>query len=295
MKVLLTGATGFFGSRLSRHLESAGHEVLPVSRTPNIGYGWSKSSLTKGVEASDAVIHLAGENLFARRWSTKQKLLILESRSASTRQLAECLAEKGEGTFLSASAVGYYGPRGEEPIDESAPAGTDFLAEVCRHWEGAANLALAGTKVRIAHVRIGVILGREGGALKRMRLPFSLGLGGRIGNGRQIFPWIHADDLARLFLFLLESPDASGAYNGTAPNAVTSSEFARIYGRVLGRPAFLPVPEFALRLGLGEVADVLLTGQRAVPSRAIDAGFAFDFPILEAALRDIESPTSPQT
>lgn len=287
MKVLLTGATGFLGQHLGRRLTDSGHEVFPVSRQAGLGFDWSALSLSKGVESTDAVIHLAGENIFGRRWSTKQKQLILESRTLHTEQLAKLLAEKGSGTLISASAVGYYGPRDNEEIDESAPAGRDFLAEVCRQWEAAAKLALVGTQVRNVQVRIGVILGREGGAYKLMKLPFSLGLGGPVGNGRQVFPWIHVHDLARLFVYLLENPECSGAFNGTAPGAVTSAEFARGFGRVLKRPAFLPAPGFAMRLALGEVADVLLTGQRAIPKRAIEAGFAFDYPLLEPALENL--------
>ncbi|MFT7669105.1 MAG: hypothetical protein ACI8X5_001805 [Planctomycetota bacterium] len=289
MKVLLTGATGFFGQHLSRRLKADGHEVLPVSRQPGIGFDWSASSLESGVNASDAVIHLAGENIFGKRWSRAQKAELLESRTLPTRQLAELLAKKGSGTLISASAVGYYGPRGNEELDENAPSGDDFLAKVCREWEMAAQEPLEGTQVRLATVRIGVILGLDGGALKRMRLPFSLGLGGPVGNGRQVFPWIHVDDLARLFLFLLEDADACGPFNGTSPQAVSSAEFGRAFGRALRRPAFMPLPGFMLRLLLGESANVLLSGQRAVPKRAQEAGFAFEHPNLDEALKHLVS------
>lgn len=289
MRVLLTGATGFVGGEIARLLAASGHEVLPLGRGDDTTYDWSDASLERGVEESDAVVHLAGENLFARRWSAAQKERIRASRVDSSRRLAEALARKGSGVFVGGSAVGYYGPRGDEAIDESAPAGDDFLARVCSEWERAALDVLEGSAVRVAHVRTGVVLGADGGALKLMRLPFSLGLGGPVGSGRQVFPWIHLQDLARLFAFLLEQPEASGPFNGTAPGLVSSAEFARVFGRVLRRPAFLPAPGFALRLALGEVAEVLLTGQRALPGRALEAGFEFRYPELEGALREIVS------
>ena len=296
MKVLVTGATGFFGTHLTRHLNEAGHSVSVVSRREGVGYDWSEESLKRAVQETDAVVHLAGENLFARRWSAKQKESIRASRVESTARLAQLLADKGDGVLLHASAVGFYGPRdAREAMDEAAPAGTDFLAGVCSAWEAAAEPARAAG-IRVVSVRIGVILGADGGALKRMLLPFRLGLGGPVGNGRQAFPWIHVDDLARLFVFLLESDSAAGAFNGVAPNGsgsdtsdagLTSAQFGRALGRALHRPAFLPLPGFALRILLGEVADVLLTGQRAIPTRALGAGFHFEHPGIEEALRDL--------
>jgi len=291
MNILLTGASGFFGGHLRPLLEGAGHRVLTVGRGAGADHDWSQDSLRAGVEHADAVVHLAGESLVARRWSARQKERILASRVELTSRLAELLAERGRGVLVSASAVGFYGswtgPRGDEELGEDAPSGDDFPARVCRAWEEAARTPLAGSDVRLAIVRIGVILGADGGALKRMLLPFRLGLGGPLGGGRQILPWIHVGDLARLFQFILETPSAAGAFNGTAPGAVDSAEFARTLGRVLGRPAFLPVPGPALRLALGEVAGMLLKGQRAVPRRALVEGFAFEHPLLEPALRDL--------
>ena len=187
--------------------------------------------------------------------------------------------------LVNASAVGFYGPRTDAPVDESEPSGTDFLAQLCRDWEAAAQSASAG--VRVAIVRIGVILGTEDGALKRMLLPFKLGLGGPLGSGRQVFPWVHVDDLARLFVMLVENDSARGVFNGTAPNALTMKEFAATLGKVLKRPAFFAAPAPAIKLALGEVASVLLTGQRAVPKRALEHGFEFRFPEAEGALRDL--------
>jgi uncharacterized protein (TIGR01777 family) len=279
MKVLVTGVTGFLGGHVARELEGAGHTVRGVSRRPDPARetcGWEEEDLGRAVAESDAVVHLAGENLFARRWSARQKAVIRSSRVESTALLARLVAEKGGGVLVSASAVGFYGPHGDEEVDEEAPAGTDFLAGVCRDWEAAlAPATEAG--VRVARARTGVVLG-DGGALARLLLPFKLGIGGPIGSGRQVFPWIHVGDCARLYRFLVESEGASGAYNATAPNAVTNRELARTLGRVLHRPAFLPLPGFALRLALGEVADVLLSGQRAVPRRAQAEGFAFEHP-----------------
>jgi len=286
MKVLLTGATGFVGGHLAKQLEESEHTVTAVSRSTGAGIDWSEPGLERAVAEADAVIHLAGESIFGKRWSPAQKERIHASRVDTTRTLAQHLARRGSGVLIHASAVGYYGPRGPESIDESAPSGDDFLAGVCRDLE-AASASAKQAGVRVAAVRIGVVLGADGGALKLMRRPFEFGFGGPVGNGRQVFPWIHVEDLARLFLFLLENEDASGPYNGTAPGTLTSAEFAKTYGKVLGRPAFLPLPGIALRIALGEVADVLLTGQRAEPKRALEAGFEFRFPELEGALRDL--------
>lgn len=287
MKVLLTGATGFVGGHLTQLLERGGHTVLPVSRRPRPGgFTWEEDSLRAGVEASDAVVHLAGETVLGR-WGAKRKAELRRSRIETTLLLARLLAEKraagAEPVFVGASAVGYYGPRGDEEVPESEGPGGDFLATLCRDWEAAAAPA-RDAGVRVAHVRIGVVMGTDGGALKQMLLPFKLGLGGPVGSGRQAFPWIHVEDLARLFLFLLETPDATGPFNGAAPNPVTMGAFAKALGRALHRPAILPVPGFALKLLLGESSQVLLTGQRAVPARALEAGFRFEHPELDGAL-----------
>ena len=284
MKVLLTGATGFFGGHLTRHLEAAGHEVLPVSRTPGLGCDWSEESLRRGVAETDAVVNLAGENLFARRWNAGQKERLRASRIEGTRRLAALLAERERGVLINASAVGYYGPRDATPVDEGGAAGDDFLARLCADWEAA---AAAPESVRVAIVRIGVILGADDGALKRMLLPFRLGLGGPVGSGQQPFPWIHVDDLARLFLFLLERDDLLGVFNGTAPGGVSAAELARALGKALHRPALFPVPGFVLKVALGEVSSVLLTGQNVTPKRALDSGFEFRFPEVDAALGDL--------
>jgi uncharacterized protein (TIGR01777 family) len=285
MNVLLSGATGFVGGHLRRHLEGAGHRVTTIGRS-HADFDWTEPSVRSAVSGCEALVHLAGENLFARRWSARQKEVLGASRIETTRRLATELARAGRGTFVGASAIGYYGPRGTEEVDESAPAGAGFLARLCRDWEQAAEPARSAG-LRVAHVRIGLALGAGGGALARMLPLFRLGLGGPLGNGAQIHSWIHVDDLCALFRFVLEHPTCHGAYNGTAPAPVAQREFARILGAVLGRPAFLPAPAFALRLALGEVAGVLLDGVRAVPRRAREAGFAFAHPELRAALQDL--------
>lgn len=292
MKVLLTGATGFVGSRLRERLELAGHEVLPVSRRPGRGYDWSEGSLREGVAAADAVVHLAGENLFGKRWTAEQKERIRASRVDTTERLARLVAERRPTCFVSASAVGYYGPSDVPGLDEHAPPGDDFLAGVCRDWEAAAEAAIE-SGVRTARVRIGVVLGPDGGALAQLLPIFRLGVGGPVGSGRQGFSWVHREDLCSLFLFLLENERAQGAFNATAPEPVTMKDFARTLGRVLHRPAVLPVPGFALKLALGEVADVLLTGQHVLPRRAREIGFEFRFPELEGALRDVLDRPAP--
>jgi uncharacterized protein len=286
MKVLLTGASGFIGSRLSKRLEAAGHRVLPVSRRPDSTYNWSDESLERGVRESDAVIHLAGENLFAKRWSEKQKQVLETSRTMPTRKLAALVAARRPLCFISASAVGYYGPHSNEHLEEGSPHGQDFLAGLCVDWE-AETVAARNAGVRTAVMRTGVVLGQGGGALSKMLPPFKLGLGGPLGSGKQWMSWIHIDDLISLFLFILENPDASGAFNGTAPRPVTMKEFAHSLGKALHRPAVFPVPGPILRLALGEVADILLTGQYVEPRRATEAGFRFQYGDVDSALRDI--------
>jgi len=286
MKVLLTGASGFIGSRLSKRLEAAGHRVLPVSRRAGSGYDWSDESLARGVRESDAVIHLAGENLFAKRWSVAQKKILESSRTVPTRKLAALVAERKPVCFISASAVGYYGPNSNAHLHESSPHGNDFLSGLCMDWEDA-TLPASNGGVRTAVIRTGVVLVQGGGALSKMLPPFKLGLGGPLGSGKQWVSWIHIDDLISLFHFLLENPKTEGAFNGTAPQPVTMKEFAQSLGRALHRPAIFSVPAPILRLALGEVADILLTGQYVEPRRATEAGFKFQFRDVNSALKDI--------
>jgi hypothetical protein len=289
MKVLLTGASGFIGSHLSKRLVAAGHQVFPVSRratSDGASFDWSDASLARGVQQSDAVVHLAGENLFDKRWTARQKAVLRSSRTEPTGKLARLIASRKPACFISSSAVGYYGDSPDVHFTERSPRGKGFLADLCGEWE-AATLPASDAGVRTAIVRTGVALGQGGGALAKMLLPFKLGIGGPLGNGRQWLSWVHVDDLVSLFQFLLENPDASGAFNATAPQPVTMKTFASALGRALHRPAVFPVPGPMLKLALGEVADVLLTGQHVEPHRACDMGFRFRFAAIDAALRDV--------
>ena len=284
MRILLTGATGFVGGALAQLLRSKTHEVRSVSRGAGGDHDWSDASLEAGVEWCEAVVHLAGENLFGKRWSAATKERLRQSRTDTTRRLAELCARHAPRTFLSASAVGYYGPSEQQGLTESSPAGDDFLARLCVDWE-AAQAPAHEADVRCLTLRIGVVLGAGGGALQKMLLPFRLGVGGRVGSGRQWFPWVHLDDLVALIAHLLEHEECAGIYNATAPQPVTNADFTRAMGRVLRRPTLLPAPGFALKLALGEVADVLLTGQHVLPARALESGFEFAHPEIEGALR----------
>ena len=286
MRILLTGGTGFIGSRLRTGLEDEGHVVRIVSRGSGGDVTWEPRVLRAAVAASDAVIHLAGENLIARRWTAGQKARLQSSRVDTTRQLAEAVAETKPGVFVTASAIGYYGASPDRRFVAGDGPGDDFLARLCAAWEAARQPALdAG--VRTATVRIGVVQGRGGGALAKMLLPFRLGVGGPVGDGRQWVSWIHLDDLVGMFVWLLENERTQGVYNGTAPNPVTNRDLSRALGRVLHRPAILPAPGFALRIALGEVATLLLEGQHVTPDRALAEGFTFRFPEIEPALRNL--------
>lgn len=286
MKILMTGATGFIGSRLLRRLERSGHTVLVVSRKPGAAFDWSDASLERGVRETEAVIHLAGENIFDRRWNPRQKQLLVSSRVETTKKIAALVAARKPACFLSSSAIGFYGTSETATFDERSPRGSDFMADLCMQWEDATEAAVEAG-VRTCRVRTGIALGAGGGALTKMLPFFRLGIGGPLGSGRQWMSWVHLEDLCALYQFLLESPRLSGAYNGTAPNPVTNKELSRAIGRVLHRPSALPVPEPMLRLTLGEVAGVLVSGQRVLPRRAEEAGFHFEHGEIEEALRDI--------
>jgi uncharacterized protein (TIGR01777 family) len=287
MRIVVTGATGLIGQALCRALTGAGHAVVGVGRRPGLVPApivtWDR--VGEALRDAQGVVNLAGEPIAARRWTRAQKARILDSRVLATRALVEAMAAASArpGVLVSASAVGWYGPRGDEPLDETAGPGTDFVAEVCRAWEAEAERA-AALGVRVVRLRIGIVLAPDGGALARMLIPFRAGLGGPFGTGRQWMSWVHRDDVVGLVLAALASEAWQGPVNATAPAPVTNRDFARTLGRVLGRPAVLPVPAIALRLALGEMASMLLTGQRVLPKAAQAHGYSFRYPELGAAL-----------
>ncbi len=295
MRALVTGATGFLGRRLVKRL---GRPVV-LSRDPGLvrrvlgedveAFRWDPQGGPAPVEALrdvDTVFHLAGEPIAEGRWSAAKKDRIKDSRVLGTRNLVtaiESLSPRPR-VLVSASAVGYYGDRGDETLDESAAPGGDFLAEVCQSWEAEANRA-STLGVRVVTPRNGIVLDRAGGALAKMLTPFKLGLGGRLGSGRQWMPWIHLDDLIGMLLHAVEKNEISGAMNAVGPAPVTNREFTRTLASVLERPAIFPVPAPALRLAFGELASVLLGSQRVVPRVAEKTGYHFLFPDLVSALR----------
>lgn len=299
MDVLVTGATGFIGRRLCAALAERGDRVRVLSRRPEAALrevpGAAAAFPTppegaafpvEAVEGTDAVAHLMGESVAGGRWTEARKARIRGSRVATTRALVEAIrgAERPPGVLVSGSAIGYYGDRGDELLDEGSPPGDDFLAGVCRDWEAEALEArAAGT--RVAVVRFGVVLGREGGALPRMLPPFRLGLGARLGSGRQWMSWIHADDVVGLILWAIDDVRVSGPVAAVAPTPVTNREFTAALARAVGRPALgPPVPAWAMRLSLGELAGALLGSQRVMPRVAQALGFRFRYPEIGAAL-----------
>jgi uncharacterized protein (TIGR01777 family) len=304
-RVLVTGATGFVGRSLCLRLAREGWQVLAWARSP----ARARAALGAEVEVVpqvdgdvelraalarvDAVVHLAGENLFGGRWTERRKRLLVDSRVALTRRLVRALAECGRppATLVSASAIGLYGERGDEVLTEESTPGVGFLAELCRGWEVAGREAEAlGT--RVAHLRLGIVLGAEGGALARMLPPFRLGAGGRLGHGRQWMSWIQLDDLLSMFAAALQDARWRGAFNAVAPEPATNTDFTRALGRALSRPTVLPAPAAALKLALGEAAEVLLASQRVVPRRALELGFRFDCGDLRTALAAELAPPS---
>ncbi|HEY2784991.1 MAG TPA: TIGR01777 family oxidoreductase [Fimbriiglobus sp.] len=300
MTILVSGATGLVGSRLVAALLARGDRVIAVSRRPGIGNDrlvhvvadpTRSGPWLESVRQADAVVHLAGAGVFDCRWSTTYKRVIRDSRVESTAVLARALAEhplRPDGqakTFLSGSAIGYYGSV-ECECDESAPPGDDFLARVCIDWESAAAPANAAG-VRVVHPRISVVLDPAGGALPKLLRPFKLFLGGPIASGRQWVSWCHRDDMTAILLHLLDSPEVTGPVNAASPEAVRNAEFCRTIGKVLHRPSWFPVPRFALRLVLGEAANAIAGGQNVVPRKLRDSGFGWRFPDLEAAIQNL--------
>jgi uncharacterized protein (TIGR01777 family) len=296
MRILVSGARGLIGAALIPVLERAEHRVGRLVRpgTPDrpgdVTWDPDRDSIDRAaLEGVDGVVHLAGEPILGR-WTAAKKQRIAASRLGGTALIAAALAKltRRPGVLVCASASGYYGDRGEELLTEESPSGRGFLAEVCRAWEAAAAPARAAG-IRVVHVRTGLALSAHGGLLRPLLLPFRLGLGGPIGRGRQYWSWIAIDDLVDVFRFALETNGMGGAVNAGSPNPVTNAEFSRTLGRVLGRPALLPVPPLALRLIFGRDAadEAMLTGARLVPARLLATGFRFRYPELEAALRHV--------
>ncbi len=301
MKVLISGASGLVGSALVPFLAAGGHEVGRLVRSPSAAATdrifWDAASGQVDLGAwtgSDAVVHLAGENIAAGRWTSARKERIRASRVGGTGQL--CLALAGWSprpkVFVCASAIGIYGDRGDEVLDETSPSGQGFLAEVCRDWEAAAEPARQAG-VRVVHLRFGVILSPLGGALAKMLLPFRLGLGGRLGSGRQYLSWIALDDAVRAIHHALLREEVQGPVNVVAPNPASNRQFTRTLARVLWRPAFFPMPAWVARLAFGEMAnELLLASTRVMPRRLQETGFRFDHPDLEEALRHLLGQTA---
>lgn len=277
MLIGVTGASGFIGRALCAHLQEAGHQIRALPARAGLA--------PASVADCEAIVHLAGEPV-AQRWTAAARERIFASRVEGTRRLVEAMRLRPPRVLVSASAVGYYGSRGEDVLLESEPPSDDFLGRVAAAWEREAAAA-ESLGVRVARIRIGMVLGRGGGALAKMDLPFRLGLGGRIGNGRQWMSWIHMQDLVRLIAFLLPESTVRGAFNAVSPHPVRNAEFTRALAAALHRPAVFPVPAFALKLLFGEMAQVLLASQRAVPDAILRAGFTFDYPEVFGALAEI--------
>lgn len=294
VRIAIAGGSGFLGRLLAARLRAGSHRVVTLTRKNGLSDSitWqpdgSAGSLPQHLENIDAVINLAGENLAEGRWTAARKQTLVTSRVLPTRTLVNAInaCAHAPRVFIGGSAVGYYGPHGDEPVTEATPAGTDFLASICVDWEKEAR-AVNTTRTRLAILRSGVVLSKDGGALQKMVLPFRLGAGATLGSGTQYFPWIHADDWVSMVTWLIENDDQSGAFNAAAPAPVTNYTFTKTLAKVLGRPAILKAPAFALRLAMGEMADMLLHGQRVLPVRAEEEGFPFTYRALEPALHSL--------
>jgi uncharacterized protein (TIGR01777 family) len=293
MRLLVSGASGLIGSALTKAASSAGHAVTPLTRKRTPGaIEWNPSAGVldaTAIEGFDAVVHLAGENIAAARWTAAQKKRILDSRVKGTRLLATTLAQlqRPPAVLVSASAVGFYGDAGDRVLREDSPPGSDFLATVCREWEQATEPA-SKAGIRVVNLRSGMVLAKEGGALAKMLFPFKMGVGGKIGSGKQYMSWIDLEDEAGVILHCIQKDSIRGPVNSVGPLPVTNSEFTKTLGRVLSRPTLFPLPAFMARVIFGELADgLLLSSQRAEPSKLSKAGFNFRYRNLEDSLRHV--------
>lgn len=292
MKIVVAGGTGFLGRAVCKRLSVQGNNVVVLSRTPEERRSVSTEHLVEFAEGLDAVdgaevvINLAGEGIADRPWSERRRKVLVDSRVRTTASLVDAIAaaKHKPRLLINASAVGYYGDTGEAEVSESAEPGDGFLADLCKRWEEAAVKA-EEHGVNVVRLRIGIVLG-EGGALARMLLPFKMFLGGPLGSGQQWMSWIHVDDLTGLIAFLIEKEGGSEAINAVAPEPVRNREFSRLLGKALGRPSWLPAPAFALRLALGKMSEMVLTGQKVLPRRAQLLGYEFRFNKLDKALED---------
>ncbi len=295
-RIAVTGATGRIGRHLVKALRDRGDEVCVLTRDPERAHellgveaiAWDPGCDGAPAEAlagRDAVVHLAGEDV-AQRWTAEAKARILASREKGTQNLVTGIfaAEPRPSVLVCASASGYYGPHGDELVEETGPAGRDWLADVCVRWERQADSAMLG--VRVVKVRTGIVLDAEGGALAKMLPPFRAGIGGPLGSGRQYMPWIHLDDLVGIYLSAIDHPDFCGAINASSPHPVTNKEFSKSLGKALHRPAVAPVPAFVIKGMFGEMSQIVLTGVRMVPGRADELGCVFEHPDVDEALAD---------
>ena len=297
MKILITGGSGFIGSNLSEYLLSRGHKISAVGRSADQhrirheDYRYISADTTrpgkwqKEVEETEAAINLTGATIF-KRWTANYKKMIYNSRILTTRHVVAALPEGRSITLCSASGAGYYGNRGDDILKEDEDVGRDFLAGVSKDWEKEA-LQAAAKGVRVAVMRFGVVLGKNGGALAKMIPAFKMFVGGSLGSGNQWFPWMHLEDLMAAILFILEHQDVSGPLNFCAPNPVRYRELAKTLGDVLGRPSFMPAPAFMIRLAMGEFGDVFLGSQRTIPDRLLKHGFSFQYPDIKGAIQAV--------
>ncbi len=297
MKILITGGTGFVGSCLTNTLLQRGDEITVIgsSSAKNLESGSNlhfiqadtskEGEWQNSVGGQDVIVNLTGRTIF-NLWSASYKEKIYSSRVDTTRNIVTALPQETDIILLNTSAAGFYGDSGENERDESCPPGNDFLAEVCQDWEKEARAA-EEKGARVAIMRFGVVLGKQGGAIATMKTPFKLGMGGSIGSGKQWFPWIHVDDLVAAILFLIDSSDLSGVFNFTAPDSVRQKEFARALGRAVNRPTFMPTPAFVMKSLLGEFGQTLLMGQKVIPKALQERGFVFKYPQLKDALQEI--------